>query len=66
MFHFLKFQTECARNLLFRGADKTLKNNANHDAAEVAAVAGNTILENMIRSEQEVGRHDEACWFQYP
>jgi len=50
-------QVECARVLLFRGADKTLKNLSHQDAALVAVVSGNSSMSNLIKEfkHEDVG-----------
>ena len=42
-------QESCARVLLFRGADKTIQNYANQDAWQVAVIAGNVDLADVIK-----------------
>ncbi|CAL1532674.1 unnamed protein product, partial [Lymnaea stagnalis] len=46
----LNSQEACARVLLFRGADPTLVNYSNQTADQVAALAGNTAIAEMINS----------------
>lgn len=41
-------QMQCARVLLFRGADKTVRNSANKDAAELAVISENLDLAHLI------------------
>ena len=52
------FQESCARVLLFRGADKTIQNFANQDAFQVAVIAGNCELADVIKDfkSSDVGR----------
>ena len=50
--------------LLFRGADRTIQNYANQDAFQVAVIARNNDLANVIKSfdDDEVGRcHAAYC-----
>ena len=51
-------QESCARVLLFRGADKTIQNFANQDAFQVAVIAGNNELSEVIRQfkSEDVGK----------
>lgn len=51
-------QEECARALMFRGADKSLKNKSDEDAYQVAIASGNMELANTIQNfrPDEVGR----------
>ena len=51
-------QESCARVLLFRGADKTVQNFANQDAFQVAVIAGNSELSEVIRQfkSEDVGK----------
>ena len=51
-------QESCARVLLFRGADKTIQNFANQDAFQVAVIAGNSELSEVIRQfkSEDVGK----------
>jgi hypothetical protein len=53
-------QEECARVLLFRGADKTIKNNSARDALQVAHMSGHSTLEDIIQSF----RPEEVVLFQ--
>ena len=48
-------QEECARVLLFRGADKTLENFANQTASQTAVIAGNSQLADVINLTHDVG-----------
>ena len=52
-------QESCARVLLFRGADKTIQNFANQDAFQVAVIAGNSELAEVIRHfrPEDVGEY---------
>lgn len=45
----LFYQEECARVLLFRGADKTVKNNFQEDAYQVAISSEHLNLADIIR-----------------
>jgi len=56
-------QEECARILLFRGIDKTIKNYANQNAAEVAIISGNLQLANVINN---FGRHEVVPYQEMP
>lgn len=51
-------QEECARVLLFRGANKDVLNYANQDAFDLAIISGNTQLALMIKdfTPEEVGK----------
>lgn len=55
-------QEDCARVILFRGADKTIKNFANHDASETATISGNSVLAQIIRdfSDDDVVPYQDA------
>jgi len=63
------FQDECARVLLFRGADKTVMNNFHEDAFFVATSSGHSNLAEIIRCfrRDDVGewRYDIAAHFCY-
>jgi len=52
-------QEECARVLLFRGADKTLRNKSVQDAFQTAHSAGHNGIADIIRgfTANEVGRY---------
>jgi len=58
---FFSFQEECARILLFRGADRMIKNYANQTAAEVAIIANNEQLSSLISdfSSSDVGEKQQ-------
>jgi len=62
----LCYQEECARTLMFRGADKTLKNHSDETAYQVALASGNTELANIIQQFQpsQVGQYsiEEFVW----
>lgn len=55
----LNNQETCARVLLFRGADPTLVNYSHQTADQVAAMAGNTAIAEMIQSHNpdDVGQY---------
>ena len=50
------FQESCARVLLFRGVDKSIQNYANQDAFQVAVIAGNSELADVIKNF----KHDDV------
>lgn len=60
---FFLSQESCARVLLFRGADKTTQNFANQDPFQVAVIAGNSELAEVIRQfkSEDVGK----CFFTF-
>jgi len=43
-------QEDCARVLLFRGADRSIKNYANQTAAEVAVIANSFCIADLINN----------------
>jgi len=43
-------QEDCARILLFRGADRSIKNYANQTAAELAIIADNVHISELINN----------------
>ena len=51
-------QEQCARVLLFRGASKTIQNYNNQTAHQVAIVAGNMALAEIIKlhDDKDVGK----------
>ena len=57
-------QEECARVLLFRGANKTLRNRSIEDAFQTANTAGHTNLADVIRrfTANEVGLYSLCVW----
>jgi len=46
----LTLQEDCARILMFRGADRCIKNYANQTAAEVAIIADNIHISELINN----------------
>jgi len=58
-------QEDCARILLFRGADRSIKNFANQTAAEVAIIADNAHISDLINNfkTDDVGRSASSLSF---
>lgn len=61
-------QEECARVLLFRGADKTIRNFINQDAESLANLNGYPRLAEIIQqfNPREVGKHTDDSHVQRP
>jgi len=52
-------QEDCARTLLFRGADRSIKNQSGQTAAQLAIITGNIQLADVMASfsEHDVGKY---------
>ena len=59
----LTLQEDCAQILLFRGADRYVKNYANQTAAEVAIIANSNHIADLINSfkPSDVGQSPRSC-----
>ena len=55
---FYSLQEQCARVLLFRGANKSIQNYNNQTAHQVAIIAGNMAMAEIIKGhdEKDIGK----------